>query len=101
MQKEILIACSPTFWGFMLMLIARIDLYLFEKGSLSARQAIAHEALFFLLGLGSVVVVMGFSWRWLFAKNWLVVGLGLLGSLGFFFFLALAGKNGAAILNAT
>ena len=101
MQKEVLMALSPTLWGGLLWIVTQIDLYLFAQGSITARQAIGHEALFFIFGLGSTLIVFVLCLKWLFAKHWLFAGLGLPGIFGFFLFLALTAKSGAAILNAT
>jgi hypothetical protein len=101
MKKNYAIACCPAVFGLLLLTAAHLDIYLYGKGIISVRQAIGHEALYFLLGVVSALAVFALSIKWLVTRKWLLACFGFISATGFFVFFILAGESGAAILHAT
>jgi len=101
LRRELILITAPAICGVLLLATSQLDLYLFEQGVITAREAVGYELVFFVAGFVAIFVQLLFGIRWLWGKRWKPLVQSILSTITFLILFVIAGVNGAAILNAT
>ena len=85
-----LIIFLPMTCAVCLLGVSILDIYLFKQHIITARQAIGHELVFYLVGVGSFIVQIAASIRWLLSKKYKLALFSTLTVIAFFVFILIA-----------
>jgi len=101
MKKITIFNWSPFFLGLILLVVAKIDMLLFDPYSGDVRALLDRELPIVILGVVLSVVVFSSSFYWLYKKEGRLAFQAIISPVLFFMCMSLGGAMGAAYLNAT
>ena len=100
-KKEIALMLTPIIFGLLFVATVFIDHALFKSQVITARQAIGHEMLFFLIGFLATIIQLPIAIMWLFKKRWKSALLCIASAAVFWASIIFGALQGAAMFCAT
>ena len=97
---QLIITSTPAICGLLLLATSHLDLYLFQQGAITARQAVGHEFVFLGIGFLAITIQLLAGLIWLIQRRWKLALVGTASSITFLILVLIAGFGGAAFLNA-
>ena len=100
-MKRIFIVWSPAILGLFLIIVAKVDLYQFEREAIDIHTMLSRELPILVAGGFLSVAIFFSSFYWLYKKHWSIAIQSFLSSMIFVLFFIIGGAIGASYLNAT
>jgi len=100
-MKRIFIVWSPAILGLFLIIVAKVDLYQFERESVDINTVLSRELPILVAGGFLSIAIFFSSFYWLYKKHWSIAIQSFLSSMIFVLFFIVGGAIGASYLNAT
>lgn len=101
MKKELSITLAPFIAGLTLLIAVLVNLHLFENGLITVNSMLTIEVFLIFIGFMLVLLNIALNFLWIFQKKWKYILASWLSVIIFFACFFVAGKSGAAFLNAT
>jgi len=101
MKKVAIFNWLPFILGLLLLVVAKIDMLIFDPQTGDVRALLSRELPIVLLGVVLSIAVFSSSFYWLYKKERSVALQAIVSPVLFFICMSLGGAMGAAYLNAT